>query len=61
MNFAISREQAQHLASGTIFTAKEIQDLYKRFKELDVMGRNKLEYEVSRSNRVCVLRFACGI
>ena len=40
-------EQAIQLANRTIFSAKEIQSLYKRFKELDVSGNSILEYEVS--------------
>lgn len=47
MNFALPLppEQAHQLAARTIFSAKEIQGLYRRFKELDVSGNSILEYE----------------
>ena len=45
MNFALPLppEQAHQLAARTIFSAKEIQGLYRRFKELDVSGNSILE------------------
>lgn len=50
MNFALPLppEQAHQLATRTTFTAKEIQSLYRRFKELDVSGNSILEYEVGQ-------------
>ena len=39
-------DEASQLAARTIFSTREIQSLYKRFKELDISGNNILEYEV---------------
>ena len=44
---AITQEQAQQFAHGTIFSSPEIQSLYQRFVELDISGNSRLEYEVS--------------
>ena len=51
MNFALPLppEQAHQLAARTIFSAKEIQGLYRRFKELDVSAWHLAETVVPLS------------
>ena len=46
-------DEASQLAARTIFSTREIQSLYKRFKELDISGNNILEYEVYSLELAC--------